>query len=144
MLMPPMALIIVGDFDADQFNGGGNVPPGRYDYSESFAPAVEATIENPLEFPVLLLEIEEDFEEGCGMFYVQATLYQEVYEGDILIKTITQSVSIAWSENINASSRHGGGSPVSGSQGGGSGSQGGGSHIEPAGMILCLGECNIE
>ena len=133
----------VGDFDGDQFNASGNVPKGRYDFSMSYEPAEVATIEDPLEFPVQLLEIEEDLDEnGCGKFYVQATLYQEVYENDILI-SITQSVSIAWSENLNASSRHGGGSLAGGSQGGGSGSQGGGS-VDPASMILCLDVCTTE
>jgi hypothetical protein len=138
--------INAGDFDDDQYNGGGNVPPGRYDYSESFEPAKEATNENPLEFPVLLLEIEEALDEnGCGEFYVVASLYQEIYDGDILIERISQSVSILWSENINASSRHGSGSSFSsGSQGGGSGSQGGGSNIDPASVILCLEACDTE
>jgi hypothetical protein len=136
--------INVGDFDDDQYNGGGHVPPGRYDYNETFEPAAEATIGNPLEFPVQLIEIEEDLDGGCGKFYIQVTLYQEVYENDILIETITQSVSIAWSENIDASSRHGSGSLVSGTQGGGSGSQGGGSNIDPESMNLCLEQCVTE
>ncbi len=135
--------INAGDFDDDQYNAGGNVPPGHYDYSKSFEPAEEATIGNPLEFPVLLLEIEDDLEEGCGKFYVQATLLKEVYEGDILVESITQSVSIAWSQDINSSSRHGGGSPVSGSQGEG-GSQGSGSNIEPASMPICIIECGTD
>ncbi len=135
--------INIGDFDDDQYNAGGNVPPGHYDYSKSFEPAEEATIGNPLEFPVLLLETEDDLEEDCWKFYVQATLLQEVYEGDILVESITQSVSIAWSQDINSSSRHGGGSPVSGSQGEG-GSQGSGSNIEPASMQICIIECDTD
>jgi len=141
----------VGDFDADQFNGGGNVPLGRYDFNASYEIAEEATIEDPFEFFVPLIEIESDLnDEGCGEFYVQVTLYQEIFDGETLIGSNTQSVSIAWSDGLSVSGRQRGGSLVGGSQGGGSGSQGGGSgsqgggSIDPASIPLCLYVCTTE
>ena len=135
--------INVGDFDNDQFNGGGNVPKGMYDFGMSYETPV-ATIEVPLVFTVPLIEIEDDLnDEGCGEFYVQVTLYQEIFDGEIPIGSNTQSVSIAWSDGLSVSGRQRGGSLVGGSQGGGSGSQGGGS-IDPASVSLCLEPCPSE
>jgi hypothetical protein len=141
----------VGEFDQDQYNPAGTVPIGKYDFGESYVPAMAATIEIPYPFDVPLVEMVEELDNSdCAIFYIVANLTREIIQDDIVI-TESQAVSVAWSNDLSASSRQRGGSISGGSQGGstpGGGSQGSGSpsqgSVEPASINLCLQPCADE
>lgn len=141
----------VGEFDQDQYNPAGTVPIGKYDFGESYETAVAATMEVPYPFDVPLVELVEELDNSdCAIFYIVANLTREIIQDDIVI-TESQAVSVAWSNDLSASSRQRGGSISGGSQGGstpGGGSQGSGSpsqgSVEPASVEFCLQPCADE
>lgn len=67
--------INVGEFEESQFNSGGNIPAGKFDFK---LPFTDPTNDYPVEFPISLLEpdFSQDFKDGKAIekFIVQATL----------------------------------------------------------------------
>jgi len=139
----------VGAFDTDQNNPVGTVPRGKYDFGASYDPPEATTVEDPLPFTVALVEMVGELDGNCEIFYIIANLTRDIIVDDVVIGTESQAVSVAWSNDLSASSRQRGGSIGAGSQGGSTqgGGQGSGSpsqgSVEPASVYLCLLPCEV-